>query len=266
MKKILVPIDFSENAKRALAYALQLGEIAEATVSVCHICASHLNGKDVLELELEVKYFCQDVLTSLNYNDVTIESLVIEGDSISALNDVDVIANKDLVVMGTKGAGDVNTSLVGSNTINLINTCTKPILVIPPFAEFKIATNVMFCSDYKSLEIDYSLPMLKEMVLLMNANLRIVHVKTNDHAPDPSHVEESRREGKFFEPEVKPAYKLVHAKNVFDGINYYTNLKGDNEMLAMVNRHHSFFNRLFRTNTTEKLAYHTDVPLLVLPE
>jgi len=266
MKKILVPIDFSENAKRALSYAVQFAVTADASLTVYHICVNKLNLKDQRELEKELSNFCNNTLEKHDSDMDLISSNVINGESIKAINEVDIISTIDLVVMGTKGASDVNTDLVGSNTINLINSCSKPILVIPPHADYIKASNIMFCSDYKELEIDYSLPILKEFVTLMESNLRIVHIKTNDNAPHPVHIEESRREGKFFEPEVKPAYKLVHAKNVFDGINYYTNLKGDNEILAMVNRHHSFFNRLFRTNTTEKLAYHTDVPLLVLPE
>ncbi|MBD81545.1 MAG: hypothetical protein CL840_21685 [Crocinitomicaceae bacterium] len=262
MKNILVPTDFSSNARSALTYAFQLGSLSGARLVVCHIYVSSLSSEKQEELDEYIQNFCSEV----SIDGVEYETMVIEGESITALAQSDECVKSDLIVMGTRGASNRGADLVGTNTVNLIAKTNKPLLVIPHEAEFRMARNIMFCSDYDNLELDYTLPILKEFVMLMKAKLRIVHVKNNDKEPNPRHVEESRREGKFFEPEVEPQYKLVHAANVFSGINYYTELKGDNDVLAMVNRHHGFFNRLFRTNNTQKMAYHTDIPLLVLPE
>jgi hypothetical protein len=36
--------------------------------------------------------------------------------------------------------------------------------------------------------------------------------------------------------------------------------------VVMINRKHSFIDSLFRVNHTHKMAYHTTLPLLVIPE
>jgi hypothetical protein len=42
--------------------------------------------------------------------------------------------------------------------------------------------------------------------------------------------------------------------------------KGDNDMVAMVYRTHSFIETIFGMNHTHEMSYHSTVPLLVLPE
>ena len=53
---------------------------------------------------------------------------------------------------------------------------------------------------------------------------------------------------------------------ILDGIRFYIDMKGDNDLVVMINRRHSFIDSLFRVNHTHKMAYHTTLPLLVLPE
>jgi len=65
---------------------------------------------------------------------------------------------------------------------------------------------------------------------------------------------------------VEVTYKRIKGKTVLEGIRYYLALKDDNDLVVMINRKHGFIDSLFRVNHTHKMAYHTTLPLLVLPE
>ena len=96
--------------------------------------------------------------------------------------------------------------------------------------------------------------------------MRLTHVEKGNGQPTYEKVLEKRREMHIFEPEVDCTYKRVVAKDILEGIKYYMDKKSDNDMVAMVYRTHSFIETIFGMNHTHEMAYHTTVPLLVLPE
>jgi len=108
--------------------------------------------------------------------------------------------------------------------------------------------------------------MVKELALLFGAAVRIAHVEVEDDELTFEEELERRREKSIFLPEVQVGYKRIVARSVLDGIRFYIDMKGDNDLVVMINRKHSFIDSLFRVNHTHKMAYHTKLPLLVLPE
>jgi hypothetical protein len=101
---------------------------------------------------------------------------------------------------------------------------------------------------------------------MFEADVRLAHVEKGTGKPSYEKVLETRREMHLFEPEVDCTYKRIVAKDILTGIKYYMDKKGDNDMVAMVYREHSFIETIFGMNHTHEMAYHTTVPLLVLPE
>jgi nucleotide-binding universal stress UspA family protein len=124
----------------------------------------------------------------------------------------------------------------------------------------------MLCSDYDTKTSDNAFYLVKRMAEHYDAEVRISHVKTDEKPPRQDHVLESKREGHYFEPEVRYSYKLIRRSDVVDGINYYIDLKGDNDMLVVLSREHGLLERMFKPSHTHKLAYHTSLPLLILKD
>ena len=266
MKSILVPIDFSPNSTIALEYAFRLANYNRARIVVIHIDSNKLDEDAIEDMKEEIWVFCEETRSKLDVAEVYYEVKVVPGDDISALDNPDYLALIDLVIMGTRGASSLNSSLIGSNTVNLLDRIKKPMLVIPNEAKYEEVKHIMFCADYKATNFDFTLAPLKEFAIMVDANVILGHIKLHSGAPNPTHLKESRAEGEFFGTEVNHSYKLIHADNVFDGINDFIDNHEGIQMVAMVNRKHNFFDQLFRTNNTHKMAYHTNLPLLVLPE
>jgi nucleotide-binding universal stress UspA family protein len=142
-----------------------------------------------------------------------------------------------------------------------------PMLVIPEKASFAELRNILLCSDLHEIADDNALDTVKELALKFNSDVRLAHVeKKGGSQPTYEKVLERRRETNIFEPEIDCVYKKIVADDILEGIRYYMDKKGDNDMVAMVYRTHSFIETIFGMNHTHEMAYHSTVPLLVLPE
>jgi len=133
-------------------------------------------------------------------------------------------------------------------------------------ANFKSLRNILLCSDLQEIANDDALDLVKEIAIMFEADVRLAHVEKGGGKPSYEKVLETRREMHLFEPEIDCTYKRIVAKDILAGIKFYMDKKSDNDLVAMVYREHSFIGTIFGLNHTHEMAYHTTVPLLVLPE
>ena len=198
----------------------------------------------------------------------SITGKVVQGEFIEELLQFIEDNKFDMIVLGTRGASGLRELLVGSYTVNLMQEVRNiPMLVVPEKASFIPLRNILLCSDLHEIADDDALDLIKELAMLFNADVRLAHVeKGGGGKPTYEKVLEKRREMHLFEPEVDCTYKRIVAKDILTGIKYYMDKKSDNDLVAMVYREHSFIETIFGMNHAHEMAYHTTVPLLVLPE
>lgn len=152
MKKILVPIDFSDNAQNALHVAADLAVKSGAVLEMLHVDIASIystplsdyavampdatadrNYDETAGVELEKRKMA--LLSMPEYAKLTIQTRVQDGYLYACVRNVAVEDNVDLVVMGTKGASGVSEFLVGSNTEKVIRTSPCPVLAVPANTE-----------------------------------------------------------------------------------------------------------------------------------
>jgi nucleotide-binding universal stress UspA family protein len=268
MNCILVPFDFSHNSRNALAYAARLAKLSKAELVVLHAYdrAAILEGMtmDGTKAGMEKERHHLEKHHELPASIIT--TLIREGELIDEVSDFLKERKVDLVVMGTRGASGLQEVLVGSRTVAVMSEIYVPMLVVPESAEPGSVRNILLCSDLKEVENDNNLDLVKELAMLFGSAVRIAHVEAGDEVPTYEQELERRREKGIFSPEVEVTYKRIKGKTVLEGIRYYLALKDDNDLVVMINRKHGFIDSLFRVNHTHKMAYHTTLPLLVLPE
>ena len=269
MKNILVPFDFSHNSRNALEYAGQLAKQANATIHIFHAYdrSEVLEGVKVATTVSAMKDTKAKMVKQFGLGAKDIESHVLQGEFIEEVLQFIKERKFDLIVLGTRGASGLQELLLGSYTVNLMQELRGiPMLVVPEKAEFKALQNILLCSDLHEIADDDALDLVKELAMMFEADVRLAHVEKGTGKPSYEKVLETRREMHLFEPEVDCTYKRIIAKDILAGIKYYMDRKGDNDMVAMVYREHSFIETIFGMNHTHEMAYHTTVPLLVLPE
>ncbi|MDF0709189.1 universal stress protein [Flagellimonas okinawensis] len=186
MKKILVPIDFSEHSEYALQVASKIAKQHGAGIILLHmigISDSVLANSEIAE-EAEAKYFLKlakekiKEFTKREYlKEVPVEAIIQNYKDFEEVNNVAREQHCDLVVMGSHGTSGFSELFVGSNTEKVVRSSELPVIVIKgEHEDFKIAKMVLACDLGKE-----SIPVYtkaKAFADLFSASLEVVYVNT----------------------------------------------------------------------------------------
>lgn len=143
VKKILVPVDFSENSKKILKSARYMAETFSADLSlifvaqsfeaysgffVPHLPLDQLSDEMIIGARKKMANFVEDHLA-----DMTVKSLVIAGDVAEEILAYAEKENIDLIIMGTHGYKGLERVLFGSIAEQVVKNSPCPILTINPY-------------------------------------------------------------------------------------------------------------------------------------
>lgn len=266
MKNIIVPTDFSENAKNAFEYAINIANHFGAKLHLIHVyevrstTGMMISIRDFLREEAEsnlsdlVKMYKHHLL-----RDTSLEAKAIEGYSMDTVARYAKYCKADLIVMGTQGASGLQSVFFGSNTVALVKKNVCPVLAIPAACTYEPISNITFALDEEIIQRSAALDPLVKIAKAYDAQVNVLHVeKTEEFALVDPGVE-------IFLSEVNNSFHLVQNPNINQAINDFVTNSGS-QLLCMLRRERNFFEKLFHTSITKKEAFHSPVPLLVLGE
>ena len=137
IKRILVPVDFSAHAARALDYARGLAQKFEASIHLVHVCEVPTAAIDAYALvytdwsqQLGVEAERQLLELRAGLGDVTVTSEVLFGRPPRAILDAAGMNDSDLIVMGTHGHGALMHMLLGNVAERVVRTAPCPVLTV----------------------------------------------------------------------------------------------------------------------------------------
>jgi nucleotide-binding universal stress UspA family protein len=283
MKTLLITTDFSANSKHAAAYGYTLAKQLKAGIilynTVIIPAEAPMAGLVVWPME-ESDALLDDSLEELkklkahleiNDHSVTFRPAIRLANEAGIVGKMvnDILSKKevDLVLAGTHQHEGLSTWLLGNHTQSMIDTCIKPLLIVPHGAAVKQIKKIAFATDFNNPKED--LDCLYKLITLarpLNAEILLTHV----HDEKYSRMEFQLWVKEFMtEVSNKANYpniyyrpiKSAHAENGLDWLCEH----GQIDMLAMVHRPHGFFDNLFNGSHTQKMVNHIAIPLLVLP-
>ncbi|MFX0558608.1 universal stress protein [Maribacter sp. CXY002] len=267
MLNILLPTDFSENAQKAIYYAVYLLEREVCKFYFLHayhdtpsISGNKADSRNDLEKLMERVRIEND-------NPKHYYEIILETDSLLNLINKTVLNIKmDYIFVGTKGFSTLHEVFMGSNTVDLIkNVHTCPIITVPQTYDYDLPEEIIFASDYEHYYIEPELAPLINMVKLWDSRLSVVHL----HAKKQLTSEQERRKEllKHILKEVKTKFKEeIIIKSIAYTLQQLTHENENIGMIALLNTKHSFFQKLLREPVIKNLTFQTNVPLLVLPQ
>jgi nucleotide-binding universal stress UspA family protein len=134
--KIVVPLDGSELAERALPYALGLARAANATVTLVRAAvALPLPGFDAWEsVELaqeEARKDLEEIAVRARTTGIPIETHTVFGEPSRVIQEVVEDRGADLVVMSTHGRSGLGRWFYGSVVDQFLRRTTRPVLLVP---------------------------------------------------------------------------------------------------------------------------------------
>lgn len=282
MKTLLFATDFSAAATHAAAFGFQLAKQIKADVVLCNAFTVPAEmpeaGLIVWPLE-EFEDLQKDVELELSVLQKQLESAVNSGGykpkithsgTVGRLTDVvdDLIASKKiyLIVMATHGKG-LSQFMLGNHSRSLIDTSSKPLLLIPPSAPIKAFKKIAFATDLAHHKEDLEIiSRLIPVAKLLGADILVTHIRSKDENPLQLTDQMARFlndiAGKADYPNI--SYSDIVNVKTETGLDWLTG-HGQIDMLVMVHRPQHFLDRLLNGSHTQKMAAHIPIPLLVFP-
>ena len=130
-KTILVPLDGSELASRALPYAEYLARAVNGSLILLHASTGRALDR-APNAEIDTILDQEWRAEQLTQAGVTASARAVEGDAGPSIVQAVADLNADLIVMSTHGRGGVGRVVYGSTADYLLHHVSAPILVLPP--------------------------------------------------------------------------------------------------------------------------------------
>ncbi|WP_024481954.1 universal stress protein [Cellulophaga baltica] len=279
MKNILLPTDFSSNAWNAITYAIELYKDEPCTFYLLNtytpaISNSRFMASTLLDEALVIEDYSKEglkVVLSKILNKYSnplhtykmVSSFSLLTDQVKEMVDEFDI---DVVILGTKGASGVSEVFMGSNAVKVIKAVKNcPVLAIPEYFEFETPTEIAFATDFNRFYSQSELEPIVSLAKTFNSVIRIVHVQHEIKALTELQQFNLNMLRKYF----KEVEHFVHTVSEVNSVSKTLEVFSDEldiHLLAMLNYQHSYMEKLTRESVVKQLTFHSQIPLLVIPE
>jgi nucleotide-binding universal stress UspA family protein len=185
MKRILVPVDFSQYSVEALKVAAQIARKNKYEIILLHLLELPHQASDAFGNGNSIPEIILFKNKAINKLEELMDADFLEGIEISeaiefkkvdlGIIDASLKNDVDLIVMGSHGTSGFNEILVGSNTEKIVRYSNIPVLVIKKgLKEFR-AHNFVFASDF-SKETRKPFRKMLEFAKIFNSKLFLVMI------------------------------------------------------------------------------------------
>ncbi len=288
LRTITVPVDMSKPAECALVFAWHLAQKFDAKLDVIYAMDSIFEGslpsasgflsgyKKTMEQELET--FVKETLGKAGFtydppsqkvpaprteeedDGLTVTLSVLYGFPEAVIEERS--RKTDLIVMGTTGRGGVGRDLFGSVSTEVSRIAHCPVLFAPVGAEFHGFNNVLYASNFDSLDA----LRIKQAVTFarrFGGRMHFVHV-------GPPGEKALDLERKLFEVDYQhssPEYPFLFSRMIGDDVveqlNEYA-LYNKIDLMVLVTHQRTFWESLLHKSITRKALVGAGLPLLIM--
>lgn len=187
MKKILVPVDFSNHAEYALKVAAQIAKKDNGELVLIHMLELPMSGNDALTTSHEIpelmlfKNMATKKLNDLSHADylsgIKVTQIIQFEMAFDGIVKNATEHNVDLIVMGSHGARGAQEMFIGSNTEKVVRYSDIPVLVIKKEEPNFNANSFVFASDFTE-ETKKPFEKVVEFANKFNSHIHLLNVNT----------------------------------------------------------------------------------------
>lgn len=281
MKHIILPTDFSKNAMNACKYALKLFENDRCTFHVVNCYAA-------LESHHSIYTTALDWDAPDNNNRFSSEQRLLQFVAkvkgatyrprhfFKTVSSARMLTNEikdliqetgaELVIMGTKGASGLKEIYMGTTTVHVIKSIKScPVLAIPENFNFKEPLEIAFATDLYRFYSQSELQTIMDFANTFKSTVRIVNVTTGTKSLTDIQKFNLYTIQKHFGSIPNYLHSAYLTNSISKTLELLTE-ELDVHLLALLNYPHSYLEKASREPVVKKTAFHTRIPLLVIPE
>jgi len=283
MKNILIATDFSPNAINAGKYGYALASHLQANVILVNSFLAleptpqgNMAGWPaddypvLLEDSQHQLQLCKHELenhAAVNTFRPAITCVSEMGSVAEVLTEICGRQDIGMIVLGSHYNDTFKTIIEGNHCRRLIDTTTKPLLIVPAEAQYVPIKKIAFATDFNHMEDDlHAIYQLIDMGRELHADILLSHINTKTSWNDSNlgHMKQMLADlsNKANYPHIY--YRIIKQKDIETGLEWLCE-HSRVDVLAMVHHHHSLLSKIFAGSHTQKMAAHTKLPLLVIP-
>lgn len=277
MLKIILPTDFSENAYNAMSYAMKLFAEKETTFYLLNTYTPAVyQAEYVLHSPAQVGLGDDYQARSMERLEIIKERLQLEFPNPkhtffthSAFNTVveevqDCVTQEDadLIVMGTQGATGAQEIFLGTHTMHVIKKAKCPVLVIPSGFEYERPKEILFPNDFEVSLDPAHLEVLLDIAKIHMSGIEVIHVSSGNDLTEKQAANKLKLDRCL--TEVSHLFHDLPSQEIISGINSFQQKTRVN-LLVMIRNKHTFIEKLFIEPVIKKIAFHVNIPFLVIP-
>ncbi|MCD4745735.1 MAG: universal stress protein [Bacteroidales bacterium] len=287
VRRILVPIDFSDCSVNACQYAIGLAEKLKAEIKLLYAYYSPIIEpeafdetytyqvnleKILLNIETEAKQNIEELTKNLKdkikqdkIKGVKVNYSLVRGSPDDAILDFNETYNPGIIIMGTKGKGEKTDDIIGSVTTRIIEKAKIPVLVIPEnsiFNGIENINNIVYATDFDDSDFK-AIRKLMSLVRPFNMKIYCVHIGF-----DPKNVwDKVKMESleEHFNNEYKDydiVCNILENKDILKGLEDFI-LDKKIDIISLTTHKRGIISKFFKPSLTRKMLFHTDIPVLV---
>jgi len=272
MKKIIIPVDFSQHSEYALETGAALAKQHNAELIVMHMLelsesifstsGSEKSEETAFMLMVTNKEF-EKFLDKPYLEGLSVTPLIKHHKVLKEVSEVANYENADLVIMGSRGHSEHDGVFTGSNTEKVVRYSDTPVLVVKSKPSSVNFNNVILSCDFN----EESIPALKKAldtlnklagkVTLLHVNLPNLSFLSTDEINEK--VADFLKLSQLDEKELNIAYASDHM--VEDGVLNYAKREGA-DAVSIITHGRTGLSHFFGGSISEDLVNHSKLPVI----
>ncbi|HMW39873.1 MAG: universal stress protein [Saprospiraceae bacterium] len=272
LKKIVVPIDFSENAEHALKLALRWTEKWDSEVKLVHVIPPYVDGMNpesalVMAEQQNIlmqgaEKSMQEFIARAGQNASRIKSVVLLGDPGLTICREAEEADADMIMMGATGIHGLLDKLFGSVSSVVATHSKVPVLLIPGRTEEISLRKIVYASDYSSASLANIFYIMR---LAHQYDGRVDFIHVSHRSPEEESIKEIKLKQLLEEihPSARYRFDIIDRHEVADALYDYA-AQQQADLVVTVHKSRDFWQRIVERSLSGKLAFEAKMPVLVL--
>ncbi|NJW52529.1 universal stress protein [Salinimicrobium oceani] len=275
MRKVIIPVDFSENAMNAVTYACELFRHETCKLFILHAYEeevfaeeSILNKETLEERKKAVRQHAeqklQDLKTQLlkSYDTTKHEIALVSafGLLIDEVNDLAEREDADLIITSTRGITNDRKLTFGSNTLQIIKYVQCPVLSIPEHYRFSTPRHILFPSNFLLPYQQRELDLIGGIARSFSSHVHLLYASRSAAMSLRQEANKNAILDQLQEVKVKLHHEELEKTAAIEKMA--ESLKAD--LLVLVNSRHSYLENILYTSTIDKIGLHPKMPFLAL--
>lgn len=276
---ILLPTDFSENSRNAIAYALRLYSREDCHFILLHVYkvneydessrltpipAPQVMEKAGQNIHQRLKQMSDDLKTASPNQEHQFSYVAANKPLVGTVREQIKKHGAELVIIGTQGHTGSSEVVYGSNTANIMEEIQGcPILAVPANVKFRKPEEIVFAHGFKAELTPNDLNFLIGLSQKFKAPIRILHIAEEGGLTEQQKQNKKWIRDHFKEQNVEYTFHSLEFLSIPLGIYSFTESRGS-DMIAFINKKHSFLENLLFDPLYQNLAHFSKVPVLIL--